>query len=62
MLPAAALAGPVPTVRYLDPQGAFRLQVPQGWQQVNLLPGTGKWGSRSLVDGLCQQKGPIPTP
>ncbi|KAF6261162.1 hypothetical protein COO60DRAFT_811881 [Scenedesmus sp. NREL 46B-D3] len=41
MLPPASLAGPVATVQYMDPAGAFRLQVPQGWQQVSLAPGTG---------------------
>ncbi|WIA20195.1 hypothetical protein OEZ85_006043 [Tetradesmus obliquus] len=41
LLPAAAAAAPVPTMEYVDPQGTFKLQVPKGWQQVNLVPGTG---------------------
>jgi hypothetical protein len=42
MVPAAVLARPLSTLQYVDPEGTFRLQVPQGWQQVNLVPGTGK--------------------
>jgi hypothetical protein len=40
-LPASS-ATALPTVPYVDPDGTFKLLVPQGWQQVNLVPGTGK--------------------
>jgi hypothetical protein len=42
MQPPASSAAEVPTMLYTDPEGLFHLLVPQGWQQVNLVPGTGK--------------------